>query len=125
MAATTTVNISVCIDGLDSLPTDMKGNFTDTVAPELAPKITKLEQETADVAQVLDIVGIDTLRGVLIKAVSGIVSIDTSYSASFNEEIRIEEGQFAFFKPSGTIYFKNYTSAEKVTIGYLPFGTQS
>ncbi len=124
MAATANISIKVCVDGVDSVPVEMKDTFTDSVAPEASPKIPQLEQETADVAQVLDIVGIDTIRGILVKAIDGDVLIDTSFSATFSGELLIREGTSQYFCPTGTVYFKNSTASEKVKVGYLVFGTQ-
>jgi hypothetical protein len=125
MAGQAEISSSISIDGLDN-PIEIKKTFVDTTAPGIAIQIPDLKQETADVAQVLNIAGIDNIRGIWIFANTGVVSIDTSFDTTFHEEVRVYAGQWTFIPtPSGIVYFKNYTAGSQVTISYCVFGTQN
>ena len=95
---------------------------TTTTTPTRAAYIYQV-QGVADTAEALDLGDVTTPELILIKCVANDVDIDTSYLASFSAEITVNEGEWAAFKPVGTVYLKNDDSAESFTIEALVIGT--
>ena len=124
MAAKAEVQIMVDVSGLGS-GVNLKDIFIDDTAPEVAIKSDYQVQETADVAEALNVGAVDTIHGVLLEAKTGDISVDTSYSVTFHEEILIREGTSQFFCPSGVVYIKNATALEQVAFSYIVYGVQS
>ena len=78
---------------------------------------------TTDTAEALDLGDVSTVEYVVIKAVSGPLYVDTSFSSTFTNEIVIAAGEVACFKPAGATYVKNYTAAATPTYEYVCIGT--
>ena len=78
---------------------------------------------TADTAEALNMGDVSTAELIIINCVSNDVDIDTSYVSSFNAELTVNEGEWAVFKPTGTVYIKNDDSGEASTVEYWIFGT--
>jgi hypothetical protein len=124
MAASYNVTVNISVGGLGK-GTEKKNTFQGDTAPTVTCGTEQQIQETADVAEALNVGAVDTTLGVWIRAIDNDIAVDTSYTASFNTELVIPEGEAHFFKPSGTVYIKNNTALEKVTFEYLVVGTQS
>jgi len=73
-------------------------------------------QAVADTDEALNIGGVTTPSLVIINAVTNDVNVDTSFDTTFHAEISIPEGEWAMFKPAGTVHIKNATAAEEVTV---------
>ena len=80
-------------------------------------------QAVADTDEALELGNVTTPQIILIKCIANDVDVDTSYSASFNAEITINEGEFQLFKPAGTVRIKNDDAAEAVTLEVYAWGT--
>ncbi len=124
MAAAYNVTVNLSISGLGK-GTEKKNTFQGDTAPEVTCGTEQQMQETADVAEALNIGAVDTILGVWIYAIDNDIAVDTSYVSSFNTELVIPEGEAHYFKPGGTVYIKNNVALEKVTFEYLVLGTQS
>lgn len=66
--------------------------------------------------EALDISDITAIEFICIKNIddTNFVEIDCNFSAAFSADIRLDAGQVAMFKPSGTIYAKADTAVVKV-----------
>lgn len=80
-------------------------------------------QGTADTAEALDMGGVTTAELILINCVSNDVDIDTSFDTTFSTEISVNEGEWAIFKPGGTVYIKNDDAGEASTVEVWIWGT--
>lgn len=80
-------------------------------------------QAVADTDEILQLGDVTTPELVVIHCVSNDVDVDTSYSAAFSAEIEIQEGEWAVFKPTGTVRIKNDDAAEQSTIEAWIIGT--
>jgi len=120
MAATCSARLIVTLDGLGKT-IEFPVGWSTTTTPT---KYTYLRQtqEVADTAEALDIGDITTPLLVVVSCITNDVDIDTSYSASFNAELKVNEGECAVFVPEGTIYIKNDDAAEASTIDVLIIG---
>jgi hypothetical protein len=110
--AACTVTISGEITGLGEKD-DILETF-ETSAPTKKVHIYGV-QATADTAEALTVDGISTIELVVFKCVTNDAALDTSYVSAFSEEITVDEGEMAVFKPKGALWLKNNDSAEVVT----------
>ena len=120
MAATGTISIIAELLGLGKEQKFLE-KFTVTATPAKA-HYNYRQQAVADTAEALDLGGVSIVDCIIIKCVTNDLSIDTSYSVSFSEEIKLFEGEVAVFNPGGTVYVKNQDSAEQSTYEYLVIG---
>jgi hypothetical protein len=123
MSATYNVTVNVSVDGLGR-GTEKKNTFAGDTAPEVTCGTEQQMQETADVAEALNVGAVDTIFGVWIRAIDNDLAVDTSYVTTFSTELIIPEGEAHYFKPSGTVYVKNNTALEKCTFEFLVIGVQ-
>lgn len=79
-------------------------------------------QAVADTDEALAVGDVATIDLIIIKAVANDLLIDTSFNAAFSSELTVPQGHIAMFKPSGTVYIKNATGAEQVTVEYIVVG---
>jgi hypothetical protein len=121
MAAELSVSIIAEASGLGKLLTFLE-KFTQTTTPT-AFTYNYRTLATADTEEALDLGDVTTVEYVVIKAVSGPLYVDTSFSVTFSNEIIIPAGEIACFKPGGTLYVKNYTALGTPTYEYLVSGT--
>jgi len=121
MAATNNISIMAELTGLGFDERFAKSFSTTTTIT--AKQHTYQVQATADTAEALELGNVTTPELILIYCVSNDVDIDTSFSTSFSAEITVNEGEFAIFKPTGTVYIKNDDSSEQVTIEAYIWGT--
>lgn len=103
MAAACDVTLSALIAGLGK-SLELQDKFS--LASFTAQTYNYRTLAVADAAEVLDLGDVSTVSLVIIRAI-GAIFVDTSYVAAFSSEISIPAGQFAVFKPSGTVYVKN------------------
>jgi hypothetical protein len=50
------------------------------------------------------------------------MTIDPSFDTSYRAGITVPEGEFAVFKPTGTVKIKNLVGGEQVTYEYFIIG---
>ena len=119
MAGAASISMSANVAGLGS-SRNQNNSFTATV-PTMVTSQYRI-QDTADTVESLALGDVGTVEGCLIKAVDNNMYVDVSYSTAFSMELRVEEGQSAYFKPGGTVAVKNAVGAEVCTYDYLVFG---
>jgi hypothetical protein len=121
MAATGKVKILAKVDGLGELLTFLEAFDTET--PVLA-SINRQVQATTATEEALNLCGVSTVELIVIKATSKDLKIDTSYAAAtFSEEINVQEGEVAIFRPGGTVYILNEDTDETCTVDYMVVGS--
>jgi hypothetical protein len=80
------------------------------------------QQAVADTEETLDIGSVTTIDAIVIKAITNDMTVDPSFDTSYRAGITIPEGEFAVFKPTGTVKIKNLTGAEQVTYEFFIIG---
>jgi hypothetical protein len=121
MAATATARLVVTLEGL-AKTIEFPVGWSTTSTPTKY-YYGRQVQAVADTAEALEMGNITTPLLVVISCVTNDVDIDTSYSASFNAEQTVNEGECAVFCPAGTVYIKNDDASETSTIDVLVIGT--
>ena len=97
--------------------------FATTTAPTALTYNYRVYTAAAnDIGEVLDLGDVTTVHLIIIKAIDKRLYIDTSYSAAFSNEIDLQIGEVAIFKPVGIVWVKNYTTAETPAYEYLCIG---
>lgn len=120
MAAELNIRVGMFLSGL-GLSIDFVEKFTHSQTP--AKKMLSIQdQAVADTAEALNLGDVTTIDMILMKATTNDVDVDTSYSSSFSKELSFTEGEVQLFKPEGTVWIKNGTGAEQVTVEYLIIG---
>lgn len=121
MAAECTLNI---LGGIDGLGKELRiaERFSTTSVPTRV-FYQYMVQAVADTAEAIAVGDVGSIQLIVMKCVTNDVDVDTSYSASFNAEVEIQEGEMAIFKPTGTVYIKNDDAAELSTVEYWIIGT--
>ena len=120
MAAECTVNLLAEITGLGK-ELRIPERFSTTAVPTRV-FYQYMVQAVADTAEAIAVGDVGTIELIIMKCISNDVDVDTSYSASFNAEIEIQEGETHIFKPKGTVYIKNDDSTEQSTVEYWIVG---
>ena len=121
MSVINNVNIFAELAGLgeqEMIPLAM--STTTTVSAKHHSYIT---QAVADTAEAVSLGGVTTAELVIVKCISNDVDFDCNYSAAFSADITVQEGEFAVFKPAGTLYLKNNDAAETSTVEIWVWGT--
>lgn len=121
MAAECTINILAEVTGLGK-ELKIPERFSTTSVPTRV-FYQYMIQAVADTAEALAVGDVGTIQLIVMKCITNDVDVDTSYSASFNAEIEIQEGEMAIFKPTGTIQIKNDDAGELSTVEYWVIGT--
>jgi hypothetical protein len=80
------------------------------------------QQAVADTEEVLDIGSVSTIDAVIIKAILNDMTVDPSFDTSYRAGITIPQGEFAVFKPTGTVKIKNLDGGEQATYEYFIIG---
>jgi hypothetical protein len=124
MAAKVEVSISVSIDGLGK-GTEIKDCFIDAVAPEVAIHIESQTLEATNTPEALNVGAVDTIRGILIRAITEDLGVDTDYVSTYHERLLIRAGTSSYFCPSGVVYVRNATDDVLPTWETVVFGTQT
>lgn len=120
MAASASISIIAELLGLgkDSAFLD---RFTMAITPTAKAENYKT-QAVADTEEALDLGGVGTVDLVVIKSIGFDMEIDTSFNSTFNAELTVPAGEFAVFKPTGTVYIKNEDAGEQVVYEYFVIG---
>jgi hypothetical protein len=118
MAGVSKISLRAKLEDL-GIPIELVGHFAGTPAYS---QYSYLLQTTTNTDQVLNLGGVATIEAVIILAKDNAISVDTSYVSAFVEELVIEEGEFAVFKPSGIIRLKNHVAGELFTDEVLILG---
>jgi hypothetical protein len=122
MVAKAEVTVGLKVTELEVEDTDFIKRFTITATPA---RIIKhyMVQASADTEEAIVVGDVGTIELVVMKCVANDVDVDTSFDTTFSSEVKIQEGEFAVFKPTGTVYIKNEDAAEQCTIEYWVIGT--
>ena len=118
MAASSKISIRAKLEDL-GIPLEIVSQFAGT--PTYS-QYSYLLQTTTNVAQVLNLGGVTTIEAIIIIAKDNALSVDTSYSVTFSEELVIDEGEFAVFKPGAIVWVKNHVAGEVSTFEVLILG---
>jgi len=121
MAAVASITTSISITGLGSVAMDMSNSFSGTTPTVAVYQMKTLG--TVDTPEALDLGGVSTVQGILLKAVDYDVDIDTSFDSSFSKELDCAAGESVYFKPEGTVYVNGGETDETPTYEYIVFGT--
>ena len=98
--------------------------FSITATPD-AKHYTIVEQAVADTAEALTFGDVATIETILVHCITNDVDIDCNYTAAtFRASNTVQEGEWAIFKPAGTVYFKNNDAGEQSTFEYWLIGTK-
>lgn len=122
MAAEANITLMAELTGLGK---DMRffERFSTTATPTAATH-AYITQTTGGTAQALELGDVSTVALIIIKAITEDLSIDTSWvTPNFVEEIAVQEGEVAMFKPGGTVYVKNQDGTEVAVLEALVIGT--
>jgi hypothetical protein len=120
MAASASISIVAELLGLGK-DSSFLDRFTMAQTPAAKAENYKT-QAAADTEEALDIGGVGTVDLIVIKAVQYDMEIDTSFDTTFNAELTVPAGEFAVFKPTGTVYIKNEDAGEQVVYEYFVIG---
>ena len=120
MAATGSISIVMQLLGLSQ-----EASFSDrfTLSDIPTSKVMDYRQQaTADAEEALDIGSVTTIDAIVIKAITNDMTVDPSFDTTYREGLTIKAGEFAVFKPTGTVKIKNLTAAEQVTYEFFIIG---
>lgn len=120
MAASGSVKVVMQLLGLGQ-----EQSFSDRFTLSSVPTTKVMDyrqQAVADTEEVLDVGSVTTVDALVIKAILNDMTVDPSFDTTYREGITIPQGEFAVFKPTGTVKIKNLVSAEKVTYEYFIIG---
>ncbi len=118
--------VTVGIDVLEIGAWDWDGilkKFEITATPD-AKHYNIVQQAVADTEEALTVGDVATIEMMIVHCITNDVDIDPAYASSFEANIEVQQGEWAIFKPKGTVYFKNDDSAEQVTFEYWLIGTK-
>ena len=121
MAASNNISIIAELTGLGFDERFAKAFSTTTTVT--AKQHTYQVQATADSEEALELGDVTTPELILLYCVANDVDIDTSFNTTFSAEVTVNEGEFAVFKPTGTVYVKNDDASEEVTVEAFIWGT--
>lgn len=120
MSVTNKINLHAELTGLgeqEIIPLTM--STTTTISKKYHGYIT---QTTEDTEEALSLGGITTAHLIIIKCITNDMDVDCAFSVTFSADITVQEGEFAVFKPAGTVYIKNNDAAEVSTFEVWIFG---
>lgn len=121
MAAEVDISLIMELMGLGE-EVQFSDKFTGTTTPTRVLH-QYMVQATADTDEAIAVGDVGTIELIIMKCISNDVDVDTSYSAAFSAEIEIQEGEFAIFKPVGTVRIMNDDAGEQSTVEYWVIGT--
>lgn len=121
MAISATMTTALKVDGLTSA-LELRKQFNTTTTPT-AVTHQRRTQAVADTAEALDLGDISTVEYIIIYCVSNDLGIDCDFDSSFDEDIVVQEGEVAMFKPSGVVQVKNNDAGETSEYEYVVVGT--
>lgn len=120
MSATMEVTVRALLSGLGK-EVEFNESFDTTTAPT-AKTVQYRIQAVADTAEALDLGGVSTVHLIIIKSITNDLDVDADYSAAFDADIEVQEGEFAIFKPAGTVYVKNHDNGVRSIYEYVVVG---
>ncbi len=124
MAASAKITIGLETIELGDIPLGILKKFTITATPDRVQH-NLVKQAVADIDEALQVGDISTIETLLIHCITNDVDLDPSFSATFRAGIEVQENEWAIFKPTGTVYFRNNDSGEQSTIEYWIIGTDA
>jgi len=80
-------------------------------------------QAVADTEEAISVGDVGTIELMIVHCITNDVEIDPCYATAFEANVEVQEGEWAMFKPSGTVYMKNNGAGESVTMEYWLIGT--
>jgi hypothetical protein len=124
LAASAKITVGIDVTEIGSWDWDgILKKFAITAAPD-AKYYSIVQQAVADTEEALALGDVATIEAMLVHCITNDVDLDTAYASSFEATIEVQEGEWAIFKPKGTVYFKNDDAAEQSTFEYWLIGTK-
>jgi hypothetical protein len=124
MAASGAITVGFDVQEIGAVPWDgilKKFNITATPDTKYHNNVT---QAAADTEEALSLGDVGTIEMMIVHCITNDVDFDTAYASSFEATIQVQEGEWAVFKPAGTVWFKNDDSAEQTNFEYWLIGTK-
>jgi len=81
-----------------------------------------VEQTTADSDEAIAAGDIASIEYMVVHCITNDIDLDLNFVGAFKANAEVQEGEWACFKPSGTVYFKNNDAGEKGTFEYWLIG---
>jgi len=122
MAAACRIEITATLADLNVDNVTLTGDYYVTTAPTASTKQYRT-LTTGGTEEVLALGDISAVGLVIFKAIDKDMTIDTSFNVTYSAEITVLAGEFAVFKPGGTVYVKNLTGTETPKYEYMAVGT--
>ena len=122
MVAKAEVTIGLKVLELNADDLDFIKRFDSTATPARTTHMI-LQQAVADTDEALPVGDVGTVELVVLKCTINAVDLDTTFDTTFNAEIEVQQGEWAVFKPKGTVYLKNKGASTQSTIEYWVVGT--
>ncbi len=121
MAAKLDIRIAAKLTGLGTAIEFLK-KYTHSQTPTKKVLLNQ-DQAIADTEEALNVGDVTTIDMIIMLATTNDVDIDTSYvSPTFSKELSFTESEVQVFKPEGTVYLKNGSTGEQVTVEYIVIG---
>ena len=124
MAASCKVTVGIDVQEIGGWSWDgILKKFSITATPD-AKHYSIRQQAVADTEEALSVGDVAAIEVMIVHCISNDVDIDPAYASSFEANIEVQEGEWAIFKPKGTVYFKNDDAGEQSTFEYWLIGTK-
>ncbi|MHA2063276.1 MAG: hypothetical protein ACXABY_02725 [Candidatus Thorarchaeota archaeon] len=81
-------------------------------------------QAVADTEEAIAVGDVGTIEYMIVHCITNDCDLDTNFVTAFKASQVVQEGEWACFKPSGTVYMKNNDAAEQSLIEYWLIGTK-
>jgi hypothetical protein len=124
MAASGAITVGFDVQEIGAVPWDgILKKFSITTTPD-AKYYNVVQQAVADTDEAIGVGDIATIEYMIVHCVTNDCDLDLNYASSFEASVVVQEGEWACFKPSGTVYMKNNDAAEQTIIEYWLIGTR-
>lgn len=124
MTASAAITIGFDVQEIGAVDWDgilKKFNITATPDTKFYNHVT---QAVADTDEAIAVGDVGTIEYMIVHCITNDCDIDTSYNSSFSAEVEVQQGEWACFKPTGTVCIKNDDASEQTTIEYWLIGTK-
>lgn len=123
MAASSKITIGLEVNELGADEWDFIKKFSDSTTPT-RKFYNYLIQATVDTDEALSFGDVGTVTGLLIHAVDNDVDVDLDYVSTFDVDLTIPEGEWAYIpNPAGVVRIDSNGTPEQVTIEVWAWGT--
>jgi hypothetical protein len=124
MAASGAITVGFDVQEIGAVPWDgILKKFNITTTPD-TKYYNNPQQAVADTDEAIGVGDVATIEYMIVHCITNDCDLDLNYSASFKASATVQEGEWACFKPAGTVHMKNNDAAEQTTIEYWLIGTR-